>query len=141
MAERALLARRYEEKGIPTPQAKAIAERLIADPARALDAIAREQLRLDPSVPASPHAAAASFLTFAPGALVPLVPFLLAGDWAAVLLSDLLSGVALSLVGVAVSFFTARHPLLSGARMLAIGAAAASVTFLIGRLVGVSALG
>ena len=141
-AERAMLARRYQDKGIPAQQAEAIADQLMADPGQALDTIAREQLGLDPNELGSPQAAAAaSFISFAVGALLPLAPFALAGGWTAVLASALVSAVALFLVGAGVSWFTGRHPVLSGARMLAIGGAAAGVTFVIGHLIGVGAVG
>jgi VIT1/CCC1 family predicted Fe2+/Mn2+ transporter len=86
-------------------------------------------------------AAAASFVSFATGALVPLAPFFLAGGWAAVLASALLGALALFLVGAGVSAFTGRSVRTSGARMLAIGGAAATVTFAIGRLVGANVAG
>jgi VIT1/CCC1 family predicted Fe2+/Mn2+ transporter len=141
-AERAMLARRYQAKGIAATQAETIADQLMANPEQALDTIAREQLWLDPDDLGSPQAAAAaSFVAFALGALLPLLPFVLATGSTAVVASALLSGISLFLVGVGVSWFTGRHALLSGARMLGIGAAAAGLTFLIGRLVGVSVIG
>ena len=48
------------------------------------------------------------------------------------------SVVALFARGATLSLFTGRSTLLSGLRMLAIGAAAGGVTFMIGRLLGVS---
>ena len=49
-----------------------------------------------------------------------------------------LSGLALLGVGVAISSFTGRHWLYSGMRMLLIGTLAAVVTYLVGRVIGVS---
>ena len=46
--------------------------------------------------------------------------------------------VALFALGATLSLFTGRSTLLSGLRMLAIGAAASGVTFMIGRPLGVS---
>ena len=141
-AERAVLARRYQDKGIPGPQAEEIAQHVMADPETALDTIAREQLGLDPEELGSPGAAAlASFVSFAFGAVLPVLPFLLLSGWLAVVASGLLSAGALFLVGIGVSVFTGRRFLFSGLRMLAVGAAAAAVTFLIGRLIGVSVAG
>jgi len=49
----------------------------MADPATALDTHAREELGIDPQALGSPYrSSAASFVTFAVGALVPLLPFL-----------------------------------------------------------------
>jgi VIT1/CCC1 family predicted Fe2+/Mn2+ transporter len=52
-----------------------------------------------------------------------------------------LSGIALFAVGVGVSLFTGKSALFSGARQLAIGAVAATVTYIIGRIIGVGATG
>ena len=46
--------------------------------------------------------------------------------------------VALVAVGATLSLFTGRNAWLSGARMLAIGAAAGGVTYCIGKLLGVT---
>lgn len=138
-AERAMLAGRYEDKGLSRAQAEAVAERLMADPETALDTIAREQLGLDPDELGAPRAAAlASFLSFALGAVLPVLPFLILSGWAAIIASAALGAAALFLVGVGVSYFTGRSGLLSGSRMLGLGAGAAALTFVIGRIIGVS---
>jgi VIT1/CCC1 family predicted Fe2+/Mn2+ transporter len=140
--ERANLARIYQAKGLAPEQAEAVATQLLADPDTALDTIAREQLGLDPEELGSPRAAAiASFLSFAAGAALPILPFLFVHGTLAVLLSFAVSALGLFVVGVLVSYFTARNPLLSGLRMTAIGLGAALVTYLIGRLIGVSVVG
>ena len=60
-----------------------MATAIISDPERALDALTREELGLNPEDLGSPWGAAAfSFLSFAAGAIVPLVPFLLDGVFA-----------------------------------------------------------
>ncbi len=141
-AELANLTRIYEEKGLPPDQARLVAQQLMSDPEVALDTIAREQLGLDPDELGSPQAAAlASFLSFAAGAAIPLAPFLFLQGTAAILTAIALGALGLFAVGVLVSLFTARHPLLSGLRMLAVGLGAAAVTYAIGRLVGVTIAG
>jgi VIT1/CCC1 family predicted Fe2+/Mn2+ transporter len=141
-AEQAALARVYEGKGLAPDQARTVAAQLMADPDVALDTIAREQLGLNPDELGSPPAAAAaSFVSFAVGAVLPIVPFLFLQGQAAILSSFALSGLALFVVGVLLSLFTARNPLLSGLRMVAIGLGAAVVTYLIGHLIGVSVAG
>jgi VIT1/CCC1 family predicted Fe2+/Mn2+ transporter len=52
-----------------------------------------------------------------------------------------LSLVALFAVGAGVSLLTGRSTLFSGARQVAIGAAAAAVTYAVGSLIGVSVAG
>jgi VIT1/CCC1 family predicted Fe2+/Mn2+ transporter len=112
------------------------------DPEVALETHAREELGLDPREGlGSPFAAAgSSFVTFSLGAFVPLLPFLVSSGRPAVVASAILSGIALFAVGAAMSYLTGRPWLLSGLRMLAVGSAAAGVTFLVGKALGVGVL-
>jgi VIT1/CCC1 family predicted Fe2+/Mn2+ transporter len=137
--EEAELAAVYRSKGFTDEEARTVAKRMFQDPEHALDTLIREELGLDPDQLGSPWGAAfGSFVAFALGAVVPVVPFLFgAGDMMAAL-SIGLSLAAMFAVGVAVSLLTGRSALFSGARQVAIGAAAAAVTFLVGRLIGVS---
>lgn len=141
--EQAELADIYRAKGVPTELAVALATELSKDPATALDTHAREELGIDPDQGlGSPWgAAASSFVTFSLGALVPLVPFLVTSGTAGVLVSAVVTGIALLGVGALTARVTGRSPLLSGLRMLAIGGAAAVVTYLIGLALGVSVVG
>jgi VIT1/CCC1 family predicted Fe2+/Mn2+ transporter len=138
--EMAELAELYERKGVPPELARSLATELSKDPATALDTHAREELGIDPEEGlGSPWgAASSSFLTFSIGALVPLVPFLFLEGTPAVIASALITGLALLGVGTLTARLTGRSPLLSGLRMLAIGGAAAVVTYLIGLALGVS---
>jgi VIT1/CCC1 family predicted Fe2+/Mn2+ transporter len=139
-AERAELADLYARKGLPRDLADRLATELMKDPEVALDTHAREELGLDPEEGlGSPiAAAAASFGMFSVGALLPLVPFLFGSGGAAVAVSAGLSGGALFGVGAAMSFLTGRSAIRSGIRMLAIGAAAAGITYVVGKLLDVS---
>lgn len=141
--EREELAELYVRKGIPTDVAQTIAAELMKDPEVALQTHAREELGLDPEEGlGSPVAAAgSSFVAFAFGAFVPLLPFLISSGSGAVVASAVLSGVALFAVGSAISYLTGRSWLLSGLRMLLVGALAAGITFLVGKLLDVSFLG
>ena len=135
--EAAELSLIYQARGLTKPDADRAATHLIADPDRALDTLAREELGLDPGALGSPTGAAlSSFASFAIGAAVPLAPFLLAAGRAALGASVSLTAAALFGVGCAISLFTGRGALRSGARMLLIGGAAGGVTYAIGRLVG-----
>jgi VIT1/CCC1 family predicted Fe2+/Mn2+ transporter len=140
IGERDELAELYERKGVPRELADSLATELSKDPAVALDTHAREELGIDPDEGlGSPGAAAASsFLTFAAGAFVPLAPFLVVGGTAAIAASAVLAGTALLGVGALTSRLTGRPALVSALRMLAIGGGAATVTYLIGVLLGVS---
>jgi VIT1/CCC1 family predicted Fe2+/Mn2+ transporter len=116
------------------------AARLMEDPEIALDTLVREELGLDPSELGSPWGASiGSFLAFAVGALIPVVPFAFGSAGTAVVaLAAGVSAASLFAVGAGVSLFTGRSAFYSGARQVALGAAAAAVTFVIGRIIGVS---
>ena len=141
-AERDELAAIYERKGVSPDLARQLATELMRDPETALDTHAREELGLDPDEGlGSPFAVAgASFTMFAIGAFIPLIPFLFGEGGAAVAWSAALSGVALFSVGAAMSYLTGRGAVFSGARMLAIGCAAATITYVVGKLLDVSVL-
>jgi VIT1/CCC1 family predicted Fe2+/Mn2+ transporter len=140
--EEAEMAALYRAKGFPPDEAKAIAHRLFENPERALEQLIREELGLDPDELGSPYGAAGgSFVAFALGAIVPVVPYLFGGGVVAFVLSIGLSLVALFAVGAGVSLLTGRGVLFSGARQVGIGAAAAIVTFVVGSVIGVSVAG
>jgi vacuolar iron transporter family protein len=137
--EAAELALIYEAKGIPREEAKILAERLIRDPDKALDTLAREELGLNPAELGSPWGAAvSSFFSFTLGAAIPLLPYLFAMGPAALLSTAGITGVALFGAGAAISLFTGRRAWLAGLRMLAIGGLAGAATFLIGTVLGVT---
>ena len=141
-AERQELAEIYVRKGLPRDLSDRLATELMKEPEVALETHAREELGLDPREGlGSPFAAAgSSFVTFSLGAFVPLLPFLVSSGTPAVVASAILSGIALFGVGAAMSYLTGRPWLLSGSRMLAVGAAAAGVTYLVGRALHVGVL-
>jgi VIT1/CCC1 family predicted Fe2+/Mn2+ transporter len=130
----------YQAKGLRKEEADMTAARLMEDPEIALDTLVREELGLDPSELGSPWGASiGSFLAFAVGALIPVVPFAFGSAGTAVVaLAAGVSAASLFAVGAGVSLFTGRSAFYSGARQVALGAAAAAVTFVIGRIIGVS---
>jgi VIT1/CCC1 family predicted Fe2+/Mn2+ transporter len=138
-AEAQELALIYAAKGLPQREATKLAKQIVADPEQALDTLAREELGLNPSELGSPlGAAASSFLSFAAGAALPLVPFLLATGSRALAGSVAVACVALFAIGATLSLFTGRSAWFSGGRMLLLGALAGAITYAIGRLFGVA---
>jgi VIT1/CCC1 family predicted Fe2+/Mn2+ transporter len=134
------LALIYRAKGVGREEAEAMAARIMRDRTTALDTMAREELGLNPDELGSPWGVAiSSFVSFAIGAVVPVLPWLVASGAAGLAASLALSALALFLVGAGISLLTGRSLLQSGARMLLVGGLAASATFGIGRLIGVSA--
>ncbi|NWF80475.1 MAG: VIT1/CCC1 transporter family protein [Chloroflexi bacterium] len=134
------LALIYQAKGLPEEQARALAARLVADPANALDTLAREELGVDPDELGGSawEAAISSFLLFAVGAIVPVLPFLFLSGLAAVGLSVALSTLGLFGIGAAITLLTGRSVWYSGMRQVLVGLAAAAITFGIGWLIGIS---
>lgn len=129
----------YQAKGLPEADAKAVAEHLMADPDTALDAMAREELGLDPDDLGSPWMAAiSSFFAFSLGATVPLLPFLFSRDDNTLVVSAGLSMLTLAAVGAGLSFLSGRSWWFSALRMMLVGGGAAAVTYGIGTAVGVS---
>ena len=137
-AEAEELALIYEARGMPLERAREVSTDLMRMPDHALDVLAREELGLDPQNLGSPWGAAiASFVAFAAGAIVPLVPFLFGSRGEGGLYQAIvLAAVSLFGVGTLISLFTGRRAMLGGIRMLAIGTAAATVTYWVGKMLG-----
>jgi VIT1/CCC1 family predicted Fe2+/Mn2+ transporter len=137
--EEAELASVYRSKGFTESEAAVIAHRMLQDPEHALDTLVREELGLDPDELGSPWGAATgSFIAFAIGALIPVIPYLVSAGSSAFVAAIALSAGALFAVGAGVSLLTGRSLLYSGGRQVLIGAAAAVVTYLVGHAIGVA---
>jgi VIT1/CCC1 family predicted Fe2+/Mn2+ transporter len=134
------LALIYAARGVPLAQARAMTATLVLDKEKALDTLAREELGLNPDELGSPWGAAlSSFLAFASGALLPVLPSLFGSGSRSLALPLAISAVGLFAVGAALSLFSGKNALFSGLRLLLIGGLAGGTTFLIGRLLGVHA--
>ncbi|GAC1338059.1 MAG: VIT1/CCC1 transporter family protein [Candidatus Dormibacteria bacterium] len=137
-SERRELVNLYVERGLSRELSEEVATGLMRDPEVALDIHSREELGIDPDSTGSPlRAAVSSFIAFAVGALVPLLPWFVAGGPRAVLTSVLLGTLAALGIGAATGYFTGRSIWRTALRQLVIGAIAAGVTYGIGSLVGV----
>ncbi len=134
------LALIYQAKGLPEVEARGLARRLVADRSAALDTLAREELGINPEDLGGSawEAAITSFLLFALGAVIPVLPFLIWSGVAAVVLSLVLSALGLFASGALITLMTGRSVLASGSRQVAIGLAAALLIYGLGRLVRVS---
>jgi VIT1/CCC1 family predicted Fe2+/Mn2+ transporter len=130
----------YQAKGLSEPEARVLANRLLGQKDIALDTLVREELGIDPKKLGGSawEAAVTSFVLFAVGAIFPVLPFFFLSGSAAIIASLALSGVALAAIGAGTSLFTGRGIVFSAVRQLAIGYAAALITFAIGRLAGIA---
>ena len=130
----------YQSKGMDRAAAEQTAERVMAHKDEALDTLVREEIGVNPKELGGSawSAAAASFFVFMIGAIFPVIPFFMLGGNTAVIASLVVSALALYTIGAVTSLFTGRSVIFSGLRQLAIGLAAAAVTFGLGRLLGLS---
>lgn len=135
-AEQAELADMYEEMGLTRETAEAMAREVHANPELAVKVHIAQELGVDVDEQPSPWVAAiSSFLCFAAGGVVPLVPFLL--GYSSLALGLLVGAVGLFTVGALTSRFTTRTWWFSGIRQLFFGAIAAGATYVVGALIGV----
>ena len=127
----------FRAKGMDRATAKAAADRIFADPKAALDTLAREELGLNPDELGNPiKVALFSFLAFAVGAFVVVLPYLFTGGTTAMMIAIALSAIAMLVVGGLVGRFSGRGVVPAALRQLLVGALAAGVTFIIGRIIG-----
>ncbi len=134
------LALIYQSRGMPAEEAQRMANRLMTDPANALETLAREELSVNPSElgGSAGEAAITSFVLFALGAVIPVIPFTFLNGLPAVITSALFSTLGLFIIGSGITLFTGRSIWFSGSRQVFFGLAAAAATYLIGRLIGVN---
>jgi vacuolar iron transporter family protein len=133
----------YEGKGLSPSEAETMVRHLLADRTTALEALTREELGIDPNELGGSawEAAVTSFVLFAIGAAVPILPFVVARGSLAVAGSVVISAMGLFGIGAAITLFTGVPVWRSGGRQLLLGLAAAAVTFGVGRLIGMAITG
>ena len=130
----------YRAKGLPTLQARELAEKIMSDRDVALDTLAREELGLDPDALGSPWASAfSSLVAFALGALVVVLPYLVGGGTAAFTVAVVLAVLSMAAVGAGLGVLNGRSPVRGAVRQVSSGVLAAGVTFGVGALIGIRA--
>ncbi|BCI54062.1 membrane protein [Mycolicibacterium litorale] len=134
-AEKAELVDMLTEMGMVDATARQAADEIHRDENRAVNFHLVQEIGVDPSEKPSPYVAAiSSFLMFAIGALIPLLPFLLGFEslWAGLVCG----GLGLMVAGALASRFTRKSMWLASTRQLVLGAVAIAATYLVGALVG-----
>jgi VIT1/CCC1 family predicted Fe2+/Mn2+ transporter len=137
-SERRELAAVFRSQGVDRDLADRVASQISAHPGHALRVHVREELGVDHKELPSPFVAAgASLITFAAGALVPLLPYFLApvlhvADHMLLVLALIVAAVAAFAGGAVVARLTDRSALRGGLRQLLLAAAAAGITYVIG---------
>jgi vacuolar iron transporter family protein len=135
--ELAELTEMLRVRGVDDALAREVAVQLSRDPESALRLHIVAELGLSPEDKPSPRVAAlSSFITFATGAVIPLLPYLfgLSLLWVALVSG----GLGLLVAGALSSRFTPRPWWYAGLRQLLFGAAAAGITYVVGAAIGVS---
>lgn len=137
------LALIYQSKGIPEAQARQMAADLMGNKTQAHAMLVKEELGITPEdlKGSAMEAAITSFILFAFGAIIPVIPFFFTSGTRAILFSALLSACGLFLIGASITLFTGKNVWFSGFRQVIFGLLAAAITFGIGRLIGVSIAG
>lgn len=131
------LAALYASRGLEQEDAYRMAAAITDDIDLALEVHAREELGVDPGSLGAPIGAAGwSFVSFAAGAFVPLVPWLFGSGAAATIASITLALLAALIVGATLAVFTQRSKIRTALRQAGIAAAAAGITWVIGNIAG-----
>ena len=137
------LALIYMAKGIPQEQAHKMASEIMQNTAHAHEVLVKEELGINPEElkGSAMEAAVYSFILFAIGAVIPVLPFFFSKGTTAIVISVACSAAGLFLIGAAITLFTGRNIWYSGFRQVVFGLIAAAITFGIGKLIGVSLAG
>jgi vacuolar iron transporter family protein len=133
--ERAELVGMLMDMGMTQDTATTATEEIHRDENRALNFHLVQELGVDPADKPSPWVAAgASFLMFAIGAIIPLIPYLLglSSLWAGLACG----GIGLLIAGAVAARFTRKSLVIGGIRQLVFGAIAIAATFGVGTLIG-----
>ncbi len=137
------LALIYMAKGIPEDQAHDMAADIMLNKELAYDILVKEELGIntDELKGSAMEAAVYSFILFAIGAVIPVMPFFFISGTTAIIISVACSAIGLFLIGSAITLFTGKSIWFSGMRQVIFGLMAAAITFGIGKLIGVSLAG
>lgn len=125
----------FKELGMSTQTAKAAAAEVHRDPERAVHFHLAQELGIDPrEKPSAAVAAGSSFVFFAVGALIPLLPYLFGvqSPWPGLLFG----GVGLVIAGAVAAYFAKVSIWFGAGRQLVFGTVAIAVTYMVGKLVG-----
>lgn len=129
------LAKTYVERGVDADLAHEVARQIHRDVDNAVNVHAREELGVDPHDLASPTVAAgSSFVSFAIGALIPVLPYLLGAN--SLVPGLVVTMLALFACGAVVTQVTNRSWLYGALRQMLLGGVAAGLTYAVGAAVG-----
>lgn len=129
----------YQKRGLSPEVAQVVADEMMKNESLALEVHAREELGIDPKNLGAPFKAAlSSFVSFAVGALIPLLPWFFIHSYLAVVISIILAFFATGAIGFLLSNVTGKSKIKSMVRQVIVTVLAAGVTYLVGYMVGAS---
>ena len=127
----------YRARGMSEDEAIAHAAKVLRDPVSGAGTHAAADGRQHEAIGTGMGAAVSSFLFFATGAIIPVLPFLFGlNGMTAIVVAAVLVGIALLATGVIVGLLSGAPPLQRAMRQLLIGYGAAAITYVLGLLVG-----
>jgi VIT1/CCC1 family predicted Fe2+/Mn2+ transporter len=134
--ERGMLIRFYEAEGFKKEEAEAIIDRIAKKDELPLKMNALEELGLTPKELGNPvKAGVLCGVSFGLAAIVPILPFILPiNAWEALIASATATVATLFGVGAIKTIFSRKNWIWSGLEMMFIGASAAAITYVIGKL-------
>ncbi|MBL0745722.1 VIT1/CCC1 transporter family protein [Chryseolinea lacunae] len=134
------LALIYMAKGIPDEQSRSMAGDIMKDKTRAYEMLVKEELGINAETlkGSAVEAAIYSFILFAIGAVIPVLPFMFTNGTKAIITSVAASAAGLFIIGAAITLFTGKSVWYSGFRQVLFGLGAAAISFGIGKLIGVN---
>jgi vacuolar iron transporter family protein len=134
-AEQAELTDMFVNIGLSPETAAKASDEMHRDESRAVNFHLTQELGVDPEDKPSPWVAAgSSFIMFAIGAIVPLIPYLL--GFRSLWLGLAFGGVGLLIAGGVAARFTKKPLWFASSRQLLFGTIAIAATYLVGHLVG-----
>ncbi len=130
----------YVSKGVERKEAEKMAEQAMQDKNVAHQILVKEELGINAEdlQGSAMEAAITSFVLFAFGAILPLLPYFFTSGFQAIWISAVVSAMGLFVIGAAITLFTGKNVWYSGFRQVIFGLAAAAVTYGIGSLIGIS---
>ena len=138
--ERMVIRKTLEGSGFAPGIAERVTQDLARDPERALGVYSRAVLGVNPDELGSPWTSAlSSMVSFAAGALIPLIPWYFAARPTAIVTSLALSGLVALGIGGMLGHLSNGRVLWGALRQLLVVALASAVTFLVGKMLGVAA--
>jgi len=138
-AETAELTRLYVSRGVPPDPAREAAEAVMREPDTALSVHAQEELGVRPDTLSNPWLVAlSSFVAFAIGAALPVLPWFFGSGRAPTIASVAIGVVAAAIVGALIGRLAERGAVRSAVRQVLILLGACGITYALGSAIGVS---